>query len=96
VVESMVGHLSRLCEEVQTNCRLHSKTTINEQSEVVKTTLEMQFEYLYHLFGYKYVKDQVAIMLKGRHGSLKRKINKGEDRPHNCLKAHSNQLIYRF
>jgi hypothetical protein len=63
-----------------------------EQLKVVRTTLEMQFKYLYHLFGYKYVKDQVAIVFKGRHGSLKRKINKGENQRHNCLKAHWNQL----
>jgi hypothetical protein len=64
-----------------------------EQLEVVTTTLEMQFEYLYHFFGYNCVKDQVAIVLQGRHGSLKRQINKGEDQPHNCLKEHWNQLI---
>ncbi len=38
----------------------------------------MGFEYLNHPLGYKHVKDQVAIVLKGRQGWLKKKIERGD------------------
>ncbi len=63
-----------------------------EEMEAIKEALEQIFEYLNHLRAYRYVKDQVAIVLKTRQGALKKKIERGEDRPHNCSKAHWKQL----
>ncbi len=63
-----------------------------EEMEAVKEALEQSFEYLNHLLAYKFVKDQVAIALKTRRGALKKKIEKGEDRPRNCSEAHWKQL----
>lgn len=60
--------------------------------EAVKEALEQSFEYLNHLLAYKYVKYQIAIVLKPRWGALKKKIESGEDRPHNCSLAHWKQL----
>jgi hypothetical protein len=39
----------------------------------------MGFEYLDHPLTFKHVKDQVATILKGRQGWLKKKIEKGEE-----------------
>jgi hypothetical protein len=63
-----------------------------KEMEAVKEALEQSFEYLNHLLAYKYVKDQVAIVLKTRQGALKKKIERGEDWPCNCSEAHWKQL----
>ncbi len=63
-----------------------------EEMEAVQEALEQSFEYLNHLLAYKYVKYQIAIVLKPRWGALKKKIERGEDQPHNCLEAHWKQL----
>jgi hypothetical protein len=63
-----------------------------KEMEVVKEALEQSLKYLNHLLAYKYVKDQVAIVLKIRRGALKKKIERGEDRPCNCSKAYWKQL----
>ncbi len=52
----------------------------------------MGFEYLNHPLAFKHVKDQVATMLKGRWGWLKKKIEKCEKQLGNCSKLHYNQL----
>jgi hypothetical protein len=45
--------------------------------EVIKKALDIGFEYLDHPLAFKNVKDQMATMLKGRRGWLKKK--KGEE-----------------
>jgi hypothetical protein len=63
-----------------------------EEMEAIKDALDQQFEYLNYPLAYKHVKDQVAIVLKGRRGYLRKKIKAGTDRPWNCPKLHWNQL----
>jgi len=41
--------------------------------DAIKEVLDVGFEYIDFPFGYKHVKDQVAIVLKSRHGWLKKK-----------------------
>jgi hypothetical protein len=60
--------------------------------EAIKVALEAQFDYLDYLLTYKYVKDQVVVIMKGRQGQLKKLIEKGGSQPRNCPKAHWNQL----
>lgn len=43
-----------------------------------KRSLEAGFHYIDHPFGYKHVKDQVAIILKHMHVYLKKKMESGE------------------
>jgi len=38
----------------------------------------MGFEYLDHPLGYKHVKDRATIVLKGKQGWLKKKIERGD------------------
>ncbi len=47
--------------------------------EVLKDVLDQQIDDLNYLLAYKFVKDQVVIVLKSRLGWLKKKIEKGED-----------------
>jgi hypothetical protein len=56
--------------------------------DAIKEALDVGFEYIIFSVGYKYVRDQVVVVLKSRHGWFKKKIKKGESRPHNCTKAH--------
>jgi hypothetical protein len=44
-----------------------------KELEAIKKSLEIGFEYLNHPLAFKHVKDQMAIMLKGRRGWLKKK-----------------------
>jgi hypothetical protein len=60
--------------------------------EEIKEELEMSFEYLDQSLAFKCVKDQVAIVLKGRQGSLKKRIEKGKPWLQNCMEAHWEQL----
>ncbi len=43
-----------------------------EKLEAIKKALEMGFEYLDHPLAYKYVKDQVVVVLKSRRKWLKK------------------------
>jgi hypothetical protein len=52
-----------------------------KELEAIKEVLEMGFEDLDHPFAFKYVKDQVVIVLKGRQRFLKKRIKKGKSRP---------------
>jgi hypothetical protein len=50
-----------------------------EELEAIKKVLYTRFEYLDHPLAFKHVKDQMATMLKGKRGWLKKKIEKGEE-----------------
>jgi len=52
----------------------------------------MAFEYLYYPFTYKFVKDQVVVVMKSRRRWLKKKLEQGEPQPQNCNEAHWEQL----
>lgn len=65
---------------------IHRQPT--EELEVRKKALEMGFEYLDHPLAYKYIKNQVAIVLKSRHGWLKNKCKKGEGRSWKCSETN--------
>jgi len=52
----------------------------------------MGFKHLDHTFTYKYVKDQVESLLKGRWSYLKKQIETSEKRPQNCMEMHWNQI----
>jgi hypothetical protein len=47
--------------------------------EVIKYALDQQIDDLNYLLAYKFVKDQVVIVLKSRLGWLKKKIEKGQN-----------------
>ncbi len=47
--------------------------------EVLKDVLDQQIDDLNYLLAYKFVKDQVVIVLKSRLGWLKKKIEKGQN-----------------
>ncbi len=61
---------------------------LSKELEAIKEALDVGFEYIDFLFGYKHVKDQVIVVLKSRRGWLKKKIKKGESRPQNCIEPH--------
>jgi hypothetical protein len=63
-----------------------------EELEAIKQALEMAFDYLNCPPAYKFVKVQVAMVMKSRQGWLKKKIKKGELQPRNCNEAHWEQL----
>jgi hypothetical protein len=46
------------------------------------------FEYLDHPLGYKHMKDQVVVVLKGRQRFLKKTIEKGDPEP-----QHKSTLV---
>ncbi len=64
----------------------------HDEMEITKDALNQQFDNLNYLLAYKIFKDQIVVLLKSRCGWLKKKIEKGEDHPHNCLELHWNQL----
>jgi hypothetical protein len=64
-----------------------------EKLDAIKEALDVSSEFIDFSVGYKYVKDQVVVVLKSRHSWLKKKIKKGESKPQNCTKAHWDELI---
>jgi hypothetical protein len=56
-----------------------------DEMEAIDNALDQRFDYLNYPLAYKFFKDQVAVLLKTRCGWLKKKIQKGEDHPWNCL-----------
>jgi 3-methyladenine DNA glycosylase/8-oxoguanine DNA glycosylase len=60
-----------------------------EELEAIKEALEMGFEYLDHPLAYKYIKDQVDVVLKSRHGWFPKNLRKRQRE----TKAHWEQLI---
>jgi hypothetical protein len=65
--------------------------------EIIKDALDQQFDYLNYLLVYKFVKDQVVIVLKSRLGWLKKKIEKGVKMGENLLSVNhfcSKKVMY--
>jgi hypothetical protein len=55
------------------SCHWQHKKQPTKELEAIKKTLEISFEYLDHPLAYKYVKDQIIVVLKSRQVYLKKK-----------------------
>jgi hypothetical protein len=60
--------------------------------EASKEALEMGFEHINHPLAHKHVKDFNCDCVEREAKVVEKKVEKGELQPHNCLKAHWEQL----